>query len=102
MEAELRRLKVQSHQWRKAAEAAAAMLSTGNNGKFMERIGSLDSNYNPAMGKIGSPDSDDVIDDFIKKKNGNVLRKIGVDECDGDLHPATGGDVELTLPISSV
>ncbi|GMP49713.1 hypothetical protein CsSME_00016606 [Camellia sinensis var. sinensis] len=78
MEAELRRLKVQSDQWRKAAEAAAAMLSTGNNGKFMERTGSLDSSYNPATGKIGSPDSDDVVDDFMKKKNGNVLRKIGV------------------------
>ncbi|KAK8598237.1 hypothetical protein V6N13_095623 [Hibiscus sabdariffa] len=37
MEAELRRLKVQSDQWRKAAEAAATMLSAGNNGKFMER-----------------------------------------------------------------
>ncbi|KAF3959472.1 hypothetical protein CMV_015712 [Castanea mollissima] len=37
MEAELRRLKVQSDQWRKAAEAAAAMLSSGNNGKFVER-----------------------------------------------------------------
>lgn len=78
MEAELRRLKVQSDQWRKAAETAAAMLSTGNNGKFMERTGSLDSSYNPATGKIGSPDSDDVVDDFMKKKNGNVLRKIGV------------------------
>ncbi|CAI9273319.1 unnamed protein product [Lactuca saligna] len=43
MEAELRRLKVQSDQWRKAAEAAAAMLSGGNNGKFVERTGSLDS-----------------------------------------------------------
>ncbi|CBI32691.3 unnamed protein product, partial [Vitis vinifera] len=43
--AELRRLKVQSDQWRKAAEAAAAMLSTGNNGKIVERTGSLDNNY---------------------------------------------------------
>ncbi|CBI16257.3 unnamed protein product, partial [Vitis vinifera] len=33
MEAELRKLKVQSDQWRKAAEAAAAMLSAGSNGK---------------------------------------------------------------------
>ncbi|CAI9762047.1 unnamed protein product [Fraxinus pennsylvanica] len=41
MEAELRRLKVQADQWRKAAEAATAMLSTGNNGKFVERTGSL-------------------------------------------------------------
>lgn len=75
MEAELRRLKVQSDQWRKAAEAAAAMLSTGNNGKLVERTGSLDNNaYNP----MGSPYSEDMDDDSPKKKNGNVLKKIGV------------------------
>lgn len=73
MEAELRRLKVQSDQWRKAAEAAAAMLSTGNNGKI-ERTGSLDSNYNP----MGSPYSEDMDDDSPKKKNVNMLKKIGV------------------------
>ncbi|OMO77247.1 putative ATP binding protein [Corchorus olitorius] len=78
MEAELRRLKVQSDQWRKAAEAAAAMLSAGNNGKFMERTGSLDSNYNPVTGKVGSPYGEDIDDDLLKKKNGNVLKKIGV------------------------
>ncbi|XP_022766160.1 interactor of constitutive active ROPs 2, chloroplastic-like [Durio zibethinus] len=75
MEAELRRLKVQSDQWRKAAEAAAAMLSTGNNGKHEERTVSLDSNYNPIM---GSPNSEDMDDDSPKKKNGNMLKKIGV------------------------
>jgi hypothetical protein len=42
MEAELRKIKVQSDQWRKAAEVAAAMLSARNNGNFMERTGSLD------------------------------------------------------------
>ncbi|XP_020422682.1 interactor of constitutive active ROPs 2, chloroplastic isoform X2 [Prunus persica] len=74
MEAELRRLKVQSDQWRKAAEAAAAMLSTGNNGKLVERTGSLDSSYNP----LSSPYSEDLDDDSPKKKNGNMLKKIGV------------------------
>lgn len=78
MEAELRRLKVQSDQWRKAAEAAAAVLSAGNNGKFMERTGSLDSNYNPVGGKISSPYSENMDDDLLKKKNGNMLKKIGV------------------------
>ncbi|KAM7496685.1 hypothetical protein LguiA_021099 [Lonicera macranthoides] len=78
MEAELRRLKVQSDQWRKAAEAAAAMLSTGNNGKFVDRTCSLDSNYNPATCKISSPFSEEMDDDFLKKKNGNVLKRIGV------------------------
>ncbi|KAF7805553.1 interactor of constitutive active ROPs 3 [Senna tora] len=82
MEAELRRLKVQSDQWRKAAEAAAAMLSAGggnNNGKITERSVSLDSNYshNPLMGKCSSY-VEDIDDDFHQKKNGNVLKKIGI------------------------
>ncbi|XP_042512196.1 interactor of constitutive active ROPs 2, chloroplastic-like [Macadamia integrifolia] len=74
MEAELRRLKVQSDQWRKAAEAAAAVLSTGNNGKFMERSGSLD-NY--VSGEMGSPYAEDTDDNSPKRKN-NMLKKIGV------------------------
>ncbi|KAK6935992.1 hypothetical protein RJ641_033022, partial [Dillenia turbinata] len=78
MEAELRRLKVQSDQWRKAAEAAAAMLSAGNNGKFAERTGSLDGNYDPFTGKLGSPYLEDLGNDSLKKKNGNVLKKIGI------------------------
>ncbi|KAI3474017.1 hypothetical protein Pfo_028805 [Paulownia fortunei] len=75
MEAELRRLKVQSDQWRKAAEAAAAMLSTGNSGKYVERTGSLE--YHTIGGKLSSPHSD-TDDDSPKKKNGNMLKKIGV------------------------
>ncbi|XP_058203189.1 interactor of constitutive active ROPs 3 isoform X2 [Rhododendron vialii] len=67
METELRRLKVQSDQWRKAAEAAASILSTGNNGNFVGR-----------GGKYGSPESEDNDDDLLKKKNGNVLKKFGV------------------------
>lgn len=75
METELRRLKVQSDQWRKAAEAAAAMLSVGTNGKYIDRTGSLDSCYNP--GRTGSPYGEEG-DDDLKKKNGNVLKKFGV------------------------
>ncbi|MCD7465679.1 hypothetical protein HAX54_001722 [Datura stramonium] len=76
MEAELRRLKVQSDQWRKAAEAAAAMLSTSNNGRYVERTGSLD--YHTIGGKLRSPLSEDMDDDYSpKKKNGNMLKKIG-------------------------
>ncbi|KAK3227654.1 hypothetical protein Dsin_007516 [Dipteronia sinensis] len=77
LETELRRLKVQSDQWRKAAEAATAMLSTGNNGKFVERTGSLDGNYN-MTGNLGSPFSEDMDEDSPKKKNANMLKKIGV------------------------
>lgn len=76
MEAELRRLKVQCDQWRKAAEAAAAMLSTSNNGKYGERTGSFD--YHSISKKLSSPHSEDTDDDSPKKKNGNMLKKIGV------------------------
>ncbi|XP_057779012.1 interactor of constitutive active ROPs 2, chloroplastic-like [Salvia miltiorrhiza] len=76
LEAELRRLKVQCDQWRKAAEAAAAMLSTTNNGKYGERRGSFD--YHSITSKLSSPQSDDEDDDSPKKKNGNMLKKIGV------------------------
>ncbi|XP_059305742.1 interactor of constitutive active ROPs 2, chloroplastic-like isoform X2 [Lycium ferocissimum] len=77
METELRRLKVQCDQWRKAAEAAASILSTGhNNGKYVERTGSLD--YHTIGGKLGSPLLvDDLDDDSPKKKNNNMLKKIG-------------------------
>ncbi|KAL1361658.1 hypothetical protein HN51_009998 [Arachis hypogaea] len=76
MEAELRRLKVQSDQWRKAAEAAAAMLSAGNNGKITERTVSLDSN-NYKRSPFGEHMMDDD-DEYNRKKNGNMLKKIGV------------------------
>lgn len=76
LEAELRRLKVQCDQWRKAAEAAAAMLSTSNNGKYGERTGSFD--YHSISKKLSSPNSEDTDDDSPKKKNGNMLKKIGV------------------------
>lgn len=76
LEAELRRLKVQCDQWRKAAEAAAAMLSTTNNGKYGERTPSFD--YHSITKKLSSPHSEDTDDDSPKKKNGNMLKKIGV------------------------
>ncbi|KAF8396637.1 hypothetical protein HHK36_018261 [Tetracentron sinense] len=78
MEADLRRLKVQSDQWRKAAETAVAILSTTNNGKFVERTGLLEGNYHPVTGKLSLPYLEDMDDDSPKKKNGNMLKKIGV------------------------
>lgn len=78
LESELRRLKVQSDQWRKAAEAAASMLSPERNGKYVDRSVSLDSNYHAIGSKMGSPSSDEMDDDSPKKKNGNVLKRIGV------------------------
>ncbi|KAL9258909.1 Interactor of constitutive active ROPs 2, chloroplastic-like protein [Drosera capensis] len=78
LESELRRLKVQSDQWRKAAEAAASMLSPERNGKYVDRSVSLDSNYHAIGLKMGSPSSDEMDDDSPKKKNGNVLKRLRV------------------------
>ncbi|CAH8390729.1 unnamed protein product [Eruca vesicaria subsp. sativa] len=82
LEGELRRLKVQCDQWRKAAEAAATMLSGGNNnnrdGKYVERTGSLES---PLRRNVNmSPYMDENDDDLSspKKKNGSMLKKFGV------------------------
>jgi hypothetical protein len=68
MEAELRRLRVQSDQWRKAAEAAAAVLGGGGDGndngrRGLERTGSLEpTEYNNSIGGklMSSPFSDEV------------------------------------------
>ncbi|OIW12127.1 hypothetical protein TanjilG_02348 [Lupinus angustifolius] len=72
LEAELRKLKVQADQCRKAAEAAAAMLFTGNNRKLVERTGSLDSSYNSINGKMSPPYSKDMDDESLQKKNTNI------------------------------
>ncbi|GKC77406.1 interactor of constitutive active ROPs 2, chloroplastic-like protein, partial [Tanacetum coccineum] len=69
IEAELRKLKVQYDEWRKAAEAAAAMLSTSSNTnrRLMERTCSM-NNTTPGR-NIGSPYGEDIDDDeFMKKK----------------------------------
>ena len=42
------------------------------------KCGSLDNNYNPVAGKLSSPYSEEMEDDLLKKKNGNMLKKIGV------------------------
>ncbi|XP_075521142.1 interactor of constitutive active ROPs 3-like [Primulina tabacum] len=79
METELRRPTVQSDQWRKAAEAATAMLSAGNNNRhFTELTGSMDSNCSPRMGNINSTYADDIDEDILKKKNANLFRRFGV------------------------
>ncbi|KAF3514846.1 hypothetical protein F2Q69_00001787 [Brassica cretica] len=82
LEGELRRLKVQCDQWRKAAEAAATMISDGNknvNGKYVERTGSLESPLRRNVNMM-SPYMDETDDDLSspKKKNGSMLKKFGV------------------------
>ncbi|OIW09158.1 hypothetical protein TanjilG_11296 [Lupinus angustifolius] len=73
IEAELKRVKIQSDQWRKAAEAAMSMLSVGNNGKMSKRSLSFNNNYS-----ISTTCNENIENDFQRKKNGNMLKKIGV------------------------
>ncbi|XBI20078.1 interactor of constitutive active ROPs 2, chloroplastic isoform X1 [Aegilops tauschii subsp. strangulata] len=71
-EAELRRLRVQAEQWRKAAETAMALLTVGKggNGKILDRGESLDGGKYAGL-------YDELDDDAAAaRKNGNVLRRI--------------------------
>ncbi|ONK77027.1 uncharacterized protein A4U43_C02F2350 [Asparagus officinalis] len=63
-ESELKRLRVQSEQWRKAAETAMAVLRTGKEGDFLEKL-------------MSSPFSDNLDDESVKTRNHNVLRWMG-------------------------
>ncbi|CAL0332269.1 unnamed protein product [Lupinus luteus] len=73
MEAELKRVKIQSDQWRKAAEAAISMLSIENNGNMSKRSLSFKNKHS-----ISTTCNEDIENDFQRKKNGNILKKIGV------------------------
>uniref|UniRef100_A0A6V7QYX1 Interactor of constitutive active ROPs 2, chloroplastic-like n=1 Tax=Ananas comosus var. bracteatus TaxID=296719 RepID=A0A6V7QYX1_ANACO len=79
MEAELRRVRVQAEQWRKAAEAAMAVLTVGNNnGGFLERTESLDSKSHSVAKKLMTtfPFSDDLGDDeSASRKNSTTMLK---------------------------
>lgn len=79
METELRRLRIQADQWKKAAETAMTLLTVGSKDKLIERTNSLNSNsnLNSVSGKFGGLDfSDELDDEPLSWKNGNVLRKI--------------------------
>ncbi|VFQ74643.1 unnamed protein product [Cuscuta campestris] len=58
MGAEMRRMKVQCEQWRKAAEAAAAILSPGEKERFAEK--------------------EDGDEDLQKRKNANMVKRLGI------------------------
>ncbi|KAI0508063.1 hypothetical protein KFK09_014197 [Dendrobium nobile] len=59
-------------QWRKAAEAASAILTSGNDGRNI-----VDSNKNSISGKLTNLLFFDDLDDESLKKNNTLLRKIG-------------------------
>ena len=80
MEVELKRMRIQTEQWRKAAEAAAAILSAGSNGKVSEKSGPIEGEYLNFGGKVlSSPYSDEMDEETAaKSKKNNVLKKLGV------------------------
>ncbi|KAM3395904.1 interactor of constitutive active ROPs 4 [Capsicum galapagoense] len=91
LENEMKKLRVQTEQWRKAADAAAAVLAGGgvemNGRRLPERCGSMDKHYGnvfePAVGGYGSymgspglgDDSDDVFGHG--KRKGSGIRMFG-------------------------
>ncbi|KAL4592217.1 hypothetical protein LXL04_005204 [Taraxacum kok-saghyz] len=81
MEEELRRLKVQMSQWRKAAEAATDMLCDENGRMLEERTWSM-GHFSPRKRMmnmaIDDDDEDGDDDELLKRKDGNMLRRIGV------------------------
>ncbi|KAK2632163.1 hypothetical protein EUGRSUZ_L01921 [Eucalyptus grandis] len=85
LEAEMKKLRVQTEQWRKAADAAAAVLAGGveMNGRIPGRCGSMDKHFGgvfevPHAGYadfVGSPGNIDDLDDGFgggKRKNSGI------------------------------
>ncbi|PSS16039.1 Interactor of constitutive active ROPs like [Actinidia chinensis var. chinensis] len=90
LEAEMKKLRVQTEQWRKAADAAAAVLADGvemNERRMSERCGSMDkqfgSIFGPAVGGytgfVGSPGLGDDSDDGLGngKRKGSGIKMFG-------------------------
>lgn len=90
LESEMMKLRVQTEQWRKAADAAAAVLADGvdmNGRRISERSGSMDKHfgsvYEPSVagytGFVGSPGlGEDLEDDFGNgKRKGSGIKMFG-------------------------
>ncbi|GMJ10019.1 ROP interactive partner 2, interactor of constitutively active ROP4 [Hibiscus trionum] len=90
LEAEMKKLRVQTEQWRKAADAAAAILSGGMemNGRISNRCSSMDKHFGgvfetPAAGGfagyVGSPGLGDDMDDGFGsgKRKGSGIKMFG-------------------------
>ncbi|KAM1792006.1 hypothetical protein ACFX12_035908 [Malus domestica] len=87
LEAEIKKMRVQTEQWRKAADAAAAVLAGGveMNGRISERCGSMDKHFGGVFepsaggyaGIVGSP-ADDLDDGFGSgKRKGSGIKMFG-------------------------
>lgn len=91
LEIEMKKMKVQTEQWRKAADAAASVLAGGaeKKGRVSERSASMDNHFNSIFepppitgfgGYLGSPEAgeDDPDDSFGGvKKRGSGIRMLG-------------------------
>jgi hypothetical protein len=96
LETEMKKMRVQTEQWRKAADAAAAVLAGGveMSGRIPERCGSMDKHFGgvfepPAggyAGFVGSPGMADDLDDGF----GSVKRKSSGIKKFGDLWKKKG------------
>ncbi|ESQ27269.1 hypothetical protein EUTSA_v10019440mg, partial [Eutrema salsugineum] len=79
LETEMKKLKVLTEQWRKAADAAAAVLSGGveMNSRFSERCGSMEKHF--AGRFMGSPGMADDSDDGLGsgKRKGSGMKMFG-------------------------
>ncbi|KAL7186085.1 hypothetical protein ACSBR2_027943 [Camellia fascicularis] len=91
LESEMKKLRVQTEQWRKAADAAAAVLAGGvemNGRRISERCGSMEKPFGAIFeppvggyaGFVGSPGLGDDSDDGFgsgKRKGGSAIRMFG-------------------------
>nr|XP_043624981.1 interactor of constitutive active ROPs 4-like [Erigeron canadensis]XP_043624982.1 interactor of constitutive active ROPs 4-like [Erigeron canadensis] len=87
LETEMKKLRVQTEQWRKAADAAAAILSggveMGEGRRVSERCGSMEKHYGGVYdgynGFVGSPGMGDESDDGFGngKRKGSGIRMFG-------------------------
>lgn len=90
MEIEMKKMRVQTEQWRKAADAAAIILAGGmeiNGRKVGDRCGSMDKHFGGNSGFesgvgyptfVGSPITDDLDDGFGNgKRKGSGIRMFG-------------------------
>ncbi|XVF79283.1 hypothetical protein PTKIN_Ptkin14bG0209300 [Pterospermum kingtungense] len=89
LEAEMKKLRVQTEQWRKAADAAAAILSGGveMNGRISNRCSSMDKHFGGVFetptcgyaGYVGSPGLGDDDDDGFGsgKRKGSGIKMFG-------------------------
>lgn len=89
LESEMKKLRVQTEQWRKAADAAAAVLAGGvdMSARIPERCGSMDKHFGGTFetpagrynGYVGSPGMADDLDDGFGsgKRKGSGIRMFG-------------------------